>query len=117
MSLPLTSETLEAAYEYLRTTPPFQSWNLPEGEDVKFVVTKSKTDAGWHKIDNGKDIIAASCGCIGRTESLIELMAHEMVHMHQRDVKTETPSVTHNRSFAMLAHRVCKIHGFDPKLF
>lgn len=117
MSLPLTPETLEAAYEYLRTTPPFSSWNLPEGEDVKFVVIKSKTDAGWHKVENGKDIIAASEACIGRTLSLLELMAHEMVHMHQRDVKTETPGVTHNRSFTLLAKRVCRFHGFDPKLF
>lgn len=117
MSLIFSSDTLRAAYNYLNETPPFNKWNLPDGEDVEFIVTKSKTDAGWHKIENGKDIIAASAVCIGRTLSLMELVAHEMVHMHQRSMGTETTGVTHNRAFNLLGMSVCKHHGFDPKLF
>lgn len=117
MSLVLTRDALRAAYNYLNETDPFRRWNLPDGEDVEFVVTRSRTDAGWHKIVNSRDIIAASAGCIGRTQSLMELMAHEMVHLHQRRIGTETPGSTHNRAFHMLSRQVCKIHGFDPKLF
>lgn len=117
MTLPLDPEMLAAAYDYLCTTPPFREWNMPHSEDVKFVVVKSKTDAGWHKIENGVDIIGVSSANIGRTLSLMELLAHEMVHVHQRAVGTETPQVKHNRAFNMMAAQVCKFHGFDPKLF
>lgn len=117
MTLIFTSDTLRAAYNYLNETPPFDKWNLPDGDDVDFVVTKHKTDMGWHKIENGKDIIGASSACIGRSSSLIELVAHEMVHLHQRSIGTETPGVSHNRAFNMMAVCVCKHHGFDPKLF
>lgn len=117
MTLHFTADTLRAAYNFLNETPPFNKWNLPDGEDVEFVVIRSKTDAGWHKIENGRNVIAASSVCIGRTESLVELMAHEMVHAHQRSMGTETSGVTHNRAFELLAAQVCRHHGFDPKLF
>lgn len=117
MSLPLTCDTLRAAYNYLNETPPFNKWNLPDGDDVDFQIIRSKTTAGWHKITNGKDIIAASSYVIGRTQSLLELMAHEMVHLHQRSIGTETSGVTHNRAFWAMSAQVCKYHGFDPKLF
>jgi hypothetical protein len=117
MSLVFTRDTLRAAYNFLCETPPFDRWNLPDGEEVEFVVIKSKTDAGWHKIENGKDYIACSSETIGRTHSLIELMAHEMVHLHQRRIGTETPGTVHNRAFKLLAAQVCRNHGYDPKLF
>lgn len=117
MALVFTPDALRASYNYFCETPPFDRWNLPDGEDVEFRVIKSRTDAGWHKIENGRDIIAASSGTIGRTHSLMELVAHEMVHLHQRRIGTETPGVTHNRAFHLLAAQVCRHHGFDPKLF
>lgn len=117
MSLVFNSDIMRAAYDYLNETLPFSKWNLPDGEDVEFVVTKSKSDAGWHKIKNGKDYIAASGVCIGRTESLMELIAHEMGHLHQRSIGTETKGVTHNAAFWAIAAEICKHHGFDPKLF
>lgn len=117
MTLPLTPETLRAAYDYLNETPPFNRWNLPDGDDVEFRVIRSKTDAGWHKIENGRDIIAASSRVIGRSQSLMELMSHEMAHLHQRRIGTETPGSTHNRAFWLLAKEICRVHGFDPLLF
>lgn len=117
MTLPLNHETLAAAYDYLRATPPFRDWNLPEAEDVKFVITRSTVVAGTHSIRDGKDVIGVSSGCIGRTGSLMELMAHEMIHMHQREVCMETRGVEHNAAFKKLGAKVSKIHGFDPMLF
>jgi hypothetical protein len=116
-SLPLTPDTLRAAYNYLNETPPFCRWNLPEGDDVEFRVIRSKSDAGWHMIVDSKDIIAVSSATIGRTQSLMEVMAHEMVHLHQRRIGTETAGTMHNRAFYLLSAQVCRFHGFDPKLF
>jgi hypothetical protein len=117
MTLPLTAEILEACYEFLRTTPPFRSWHLPESEDVKFQIVRDRKTAGWHKMDNRKHIIGISRGAIGRTHSLVEVMAHEMCHAHQRETNMETKNAEHNAAFKKLAERVCKIHGFDPLLF
>lgn len=117
MTLPLNHEILAAAYDYLRATPPFRDWNLPEAEDVKFVVIRDPKTAGWHKITRGKDFIGVSSGCIGRTHSLMEVMAHEMIHLHQRDVCMDTRGVEHNAAFKKLVLKVAKFHGFDPLLF
>lgn len=115
--LPLNHEILASAYDYLRTTPPFRDWNLPESEDVRFVVIRSEDTAGWHAIRNGRDVIGISSKCIGRTSSLMEVMAHEMLHLHQRKVAMETRGVIHNTAFKKLGAKVSAIHGFDPMLF
>lgn len=117
MSLPLNPEILEQAYEYLRATPPFREWNLPEGEDVTFKVARDRTLQGWYRMEGDTHVIAVSSHLIGRTHSLIELMAHEMVHLHQRSANMETRDAQHNAAFLKLAERVARIHGFDPKLF
>jgi hypothetical protein len=117
MALPLTREMLEQAYEYLCVTPPFNKWNLPHGEDIAFRVVRSRDMLGWYsRLRGGQHIIALSTNCIGRTDSLMATMAHEMIHLHQAAVGMETPS-HHNTAFKKLAARVCAIHGFDPKLF
>jgi hypothetical protein len=117
MTLPLTVEMLALSYDYLCATPPFSKWNLPPAEDVKFVIIKDRQTAGWHKMDGGKHIIGISRGAIGRTHSLMEVMAHEMIHAHQRETNMETKGSDHNAAFRKLAARVCRIHGFDPQLF
>jgi hypothetical protein len=118
MTLPLSRDVLAAAYDYLCTTQPFSEWNLPDSEDVKFRVIKSPDVRGWYLLgQDGSHTIAISSRCIGRTQSLIETVAHEMVHLHQGDVKMDTPNAQHNRAFWKLADIVCEAHGFDPKLF
>jgi hypothetical protein len=44
-------------------------------------------------------------------------MAHEMVHLHQRENKLETSRVSHDAMFKKFALDICEIHGFDPHLF
>lgn len=117
MTLPLSVGMLSHAYDYLCSTPPFSKWNLPLSEEVRFVVVKDPNTAGWHKMDCDKHIIGISSGSIGRTQSLMEVMAHEMIHAHQRETSMETKGAKHNAAFMKLAARVCKIHGFDPLLF
>lgn len=119
MSLPLTPHILEASYEYLRATPPFRSWRLPKGREVKFHVLRTKQFEGDHTtyLREGGHIIRVSSGKIGHTGSLMAVMAHEMIHAYQARRKTETANTVHNAEFHRLAARVCKLHGFDLKLF
>ena len=117
MSLPLTPDILRHSYDFLNTTPPFNRWNLPDGEEITFVVIRSKTDAGWHMFDGGKHTIAISGRCVGFTHKLIEVMAHEMVHAHEKHAGAARSGVAHSAAFHRWAAQVCKIHGFDPKGF
>lgn len=117
MSLPLTPDILRAAYDFLCVLPPFNSWALPDSDDVKFVVIRSRTDFGRHNVENGRHIIGLSSNTIGQIDTLIRIMAHEMIHAYQYEAKMETADVAHNAAFFKLAHRVSRIHGFDPKAF
>ena len=116
MTLPLSPDILRAAYDYLSTTSPFTRWNLPDSDDVKFIVMRDRNLCGWHEIDRKKHTIAISSHFVGRSLSLIETMAHEMIHVHQVNSGMSTGG-EHNRAFKKLAARVCKIHGFDVKVF
>ena len=117
MTLPLTRETLAAAYDYLCATPPFSRWHLPDSADVTFRVTRHR-DRHAHYIRDakGRHVIVVSANSIGRSISLIETMAHEMVHLYQAEAGMEN-SAQHNAAFKKLAARVCAIHGFDAKMF
>lgn len=119
--LPLTVDTLRAAYDYLRATPPFDSWNLPESEDIKFKVAKDRNNAAWHvcwgRGRNRKHVIAVSSRHVGRTESLISAMGHEAIHLHMALTGMDRGAGEHGEVFNKIAGEVCRIHGFDPKAF
>lgn len=121
MTIPLTKETLMAAYDYLRTTPPFNKWNLPEPEDMVFKLIKDPHHYGWHEAmgrkGKQKHSIAISLATVGHTSTLITTMAHEMVHLHQAMTGQATSGVQHNAAFKKAILSVCKHHGFDPKAF
>lgn len=118
MTLPLTPDTLRAAYDYICTTPPFSRWNMPEGEEIVFRVVRDPGLRGWYNRDGrGRHVIAISSRCIGHTNNLIATVAHEALHLHQRDTRMETPCAQHNAAFNKLAERVCRYHGWDPRLF
>lgn len=117
MTLPLNREVLQGAYDYLRATEPFCRWNLPDGEDISFKVIRSLVDRGQYYRVDGKHTISISSSCIGRSSSLMEIMAHEMIHLHEREARFDRADVEHTRAFKKLALRVCAIHGFDSKLF
>lgn len=117
MTLPLDKDILEQAYELLRVTPPFRSWNLPDGEDVVFRVTRDPYRRGHYRRDSrGRHEIAVSSLSIGHTANLVETMAHECIHLHQ-EINGMANKNEHNAAFRKQAARVCRFHGFDPKLF
>lgn len=115
MTLRLTPETLAAAYDYLRTTPPFDRWNLPESEEVTFRVTRSKDTCGhyWFTAPNGHQI-DISLRLNRTTAGMLSTMAHEMVHLFQAN---SCMRLSHDDAFHKLADQVCKLHGFDRGVF
>jgi hypothetical protein len=120
MNLPLTPETLAAAYEYLRSTPPFNKWKLPPSGEVLFKVAKTRHKQGWYQWDGSRHTITASTGRIAQSHTLLVLMAHEMIHLYLEIKGWESKKGSndvHNAAFRKFAVRVCKYHGFDPKAF
>lgn len=117
MTLKLTPDILRASYNFLCELPPFDRWNLPDAHDIIFRVTRHHDRwAHYRRTASGKPEIVISARFIQRTESLVETMAHEMVHLHQARAGMEN-AAQHNAAFKKLAARICKIHGFDPGLF
>lgn len=115
--LHITPAMMEAAYDYLRTTPPFRRWKLPDGDGIEFHVTRDT--ATWGDcLEPGAGRpdwrLRVSGALIGHTSTLMALLAHEMVHMRQI-LRGQRP--THGALFQRLAAQVCRHHGFDPKLF
>lgn len=118
--LKITPPVVKAAYEFLVHTEPFNKWNLPASEDVRFRVGKpSDLSQAWCDYDagTGASEIGVSSKVIEHTLNLIQAVAHEMIHLHQFLTKMDTPKVMHNKAFVKLAERVCKAHGWDSKLF
>lgn len=120
MCLTLTPDILRASYDYLCATLPFSRWNMPDVDEIVFKVVNSRKFHGraLYYTNQRKPAyeIEISRHFIGRTYSLMEVMAHEMIHVYQRETRMEKGG-EHNAAFNKLAARVCKQHGFDPKTF
>lgn len=119
MALPLSKERLRLTYALIAECPPFDGWNMPDSHDVKFTVIRSRTDRGWYKWHKkkGQHEIGISMNCIGNIGSLADVMAHEMIHLHEQKTGTVSPHAMHNAAFIRWAKLVCSIHEFDFKLF
>jgi hypothetical protein len=119
MTLPITPEVLAAAYDYLASTEPFRKWNLPDSDDIKFRVVRSRKMFAQY-IWDGTHTIEVSSATVGHTKTLMETMSHELVHLHLRltgmESRSDNPNV-HNAAFRKLAAKVCATHGFDVKAF
>ena len=118
--MPLTVDTLRAAYDYLASTPPFIKWNLPSSEDIQFKVARDPRHYGWctgYKEGRRRTyLIAISSSCVGHTSSLMRYMAHEVLHLHQY-LTGQAKGGEHNEAFYKDAAVICAVHGFDAKAF
>lgn len=109
---------LERAYDYLRVTPPFDRMKLPDADHLEFVVAATDEYMGlWSITEAGQQRISISTKRVGHTGTLLEVMAHEMIHAHQHETRTDSPRTVHNAAFRKLAARVCALHGWDEKAF
>ncbi len=113
MSITVTKAMLVATYELLRTTPPFKGWHLPDAGAIDFAVLRDRATYG----DCDGETLRESSGCHGHLQTLLATVAHEMIHLHQMRRRLETPNTQHNADFRRRAARVCRLHGFDPKVF
>ena len=108
----ITPANLIAAYEMLRTMPPFLGWKLPDPDDVEFAVARF-----YHfgECDIGKDgnhIIRISENAVSHLDTLCRTMAHEMIHVRHGLIGTKT---IHGKEFKRDAAKVARFLGFDPK--
>jgi hypothetical protein len=118
----LTPAILEAAYNYLRATPPFKNWKLPDSDAVEFRVIATRRNRKTKQILYGDydhadpPVIRISSSAHKKLNGALETMAHEMVHMFQRTTDQKN-SAMHGPKFRRLAAQVCKQHGFNLKDF
>ena len=115
MKLPLSPDMLRAAYAYLAETAPFNKWNMPPAEDVKFKVLRGIREYG--DCDKATGMVRISSACHSTTDAVMRTMAHEMVHVFMYHHKIAKRESEHGRVFWKYADQVCAIHGFDRKAF
>lgn len=119
MTLQLTPDILEACYEYLRVTAPFNRCRLPDPDDLEFRVTRHNDRFGHFDDRDGKHPfpnISISEKFVKTTLGLAEVMSHELVHV-ALFVRGDAGWEKHGASFKRMAKAVCRHHGFDPKTF
>jgi hypothetical protein len=116
MSLHLTPETIEAQYEALRTTKPFSAWGLSDPDDLEFCVLATRDRLGHFRgAKTGHHEIGISMRRVGTLDTLIRVLAHEMIHLYQELTGTTTGKTEHNAEFRRIAAEVARHHCFDPK--
>lgn len=95
---------LVAAYEYLARIKPFSGWNLPESNAVEFEINRSQMLQGEYSPD--PHTIKVSSEHCKTQQSVLETVAHEMVHLHLERARRKSPAVSilplvrHKRAFA-----------------
>lgn len=109
-----TAFDIQNAYDYLKSTYPFNTWNLPDSETVQFKVIRSRMQMGNYDVD--PHAIRASTNTISTFGELLETVAHEMVHFHcEKEDHENHPE--HDEYFKSYALLVCEAWGFDPESF
>lgn len=114
MSLHITTDMLEHAYDFMRASEPFVQWGMPEADDIEFHVITTKKLRG-HCIQKARHhVIGISNGVCGHTLTLFMAMGHEMVHVYLDRCGVKP---AHGKDFLRCAAMVCEVHGFDTKFF
>ncbi len=113
----LTLPLLRVTYDRLRHIAPFNRWQLPPSQAVKFLLS----DEVDHWAATCDDPVSIKF-CSGRawTLSMVDMcMAHEMIHVRQaiKGKLGDTDKEHHDKFFHQMASAVCKECGFDPEDF
>lgn len=115
----MTPATLAAAYDLMKTTLPFRCWKLPKSADVTFRVNQSTVEYGACYLTVAKKIpvIRVSARSVKTIPQLLEVMAHEMIHLHEDTQHKARSDVSHSALFRRYAKQVCRHHHFDMEFF
>jgi hypothetical protein len=105
---------LAAGYDFLRTTQPFRGWRLPESDALGFHVVRQSRLSADFGVEQGMPFIRVSDVHNGHVATLLATLAHEMIHLRQHLTGDREH---HGPRFRKMAARVCRAHGFDPKIF
>lgn len=115
MTLKLTPVILRAAYELVCETPPFNKWNLPDADDLKFKVSRNGREYGAVETAGPDVWLCVSDKTVGNWSTLLATVAHECIHLHQIGTGLQ---LDHGPAFKKWAALVCRHHReFDPKSF
>jgi hypothetical protein len=118
LGIVLVPRHLEAAYIFLSSLEPIRGWKLPPAEEIAFRVIRSKAYRGFHvHTSMSAHEIQISSHCARYPDSLLKVVAHEMLHLKQRLHKEETHNTQHNMAFVKWGDRICAAFGWDPGLF
>lgn len=115
MSLRLTPERIAILYECLRQLPPFSGWKLPPSHLVEFRTPKRRDLLGEYTESDPPRIMVSSA-LNGTLDHILEVLAHEMVHMAQHQSGFSNRA-DHNQDFLRRAKAVCRSFGWDWKRF
>ena len=113
----LTSTILKNIYNMLVVCEPFDKWNMPLAEQIKFIVDYDPDTMGTYLYDDGADkyehIITISAARNGFLETTIRTMSHEMIHASRWNTST-CAWTKHDKTFRYRAKLVSESLGFDP---
>ncbi len=112
----LTSTILKNMYTMLVVCEPFDSWNMPLPEQIKFIVDHDPDTMGTYLYDDGgkhEHVITISAARCGFLETVIRTMAHEMIHASRWNTSTAAWQ-KHDKTFRSRAFSVSQSMGFDP---
>ncbi len=112
----ITPHMIAGAYDFLRECPPYRGWKLPHSEVIEFRVVRDAGCYGYFQF-NKRHIIGVNDHGVGHTFSLIKVTAHEMIHLHQYLNRLDSSGSVHNANFRKLSDQVCRLHGWDAKMF
>jgi hypothetical protein len=107
---------IEAAYNFIRTTPPFKGWSLPPGEEVEFHATRHRDLDGKYEFGGKQHVITVSTALATDFTWMLQTVAHEMVHLsHQiKGLERRNP---HGSVFLRHAKTVCRLNGWPLETF
>ena len=112
----ITPEQVAAVYECLRAFPPFSKWKLPPADEVELHIGLQEDAFAHYHRDDGRHAMTISMLLVKDWQTLVETVAHEMIHLHQARAGTETRA-EHNREWHRLADTVCKRFGWQRDKF
>lgn len=100
-----------AAYELLRSSPPFSHWRLPRTEEVEFLVARIPEYGTFEPPAR----VTISDRKNGRLATLLHTMAHEMAHLKMQRDGASFDYTHRHPTWRKLITDICNHHGFDPK--
>lgn len=100
----------------LRGLFPFVKYKLPLAKDVEFEVSRTKHMMAYWNIDCNGHVIGVSTAKCKTLTSVVESVAHEMVHVAAERMGFEDHA-DHDAQFLRMAADVCNSLGFDFKEF